>query len=292
VARFGSARGRLVAAAMIVLLAVVAGRVAWQRWGQPSLNDPAFLLSADEILVSPQPAWIQGDVKAEVIRDAVLTDLNLHDRQLLDKVARAFALHSWVAKVKRVEKSYPSRLTVELEYRKPVATVEIGETLSSGEPGLLFVDAQSVLLPSEHFSPAQARNYLRISAGDVLPTGVYGTAWGSARILGAARIAAAWGDQWKPVGLYRIVIKEDPNAEPIYELHTKGQAHVIWGRPPGEEVGDEPPAERKIAYLTQYVAEQGPLDKSASSAPIDLRRPTVSKSAAPTAGKETGKLRR
>lgn len=288
----GSTRNRFIAAAAIVIAALVAGRVAWNRWGQPSLDDPAFAISPEQIVVTPQPAWIQGDVKAEVIRDSALTDLNLHDKQLLDKVARAFALHSWVAKVKRVEKAYPARLTVDIDYRKPVATVEIGDALGSGEPGLLFIDAESVLLPSDHFSPAQARNYLRISAGNVLPTGVYGTVWGSPRILGAAQIAEAWGDQWKSLGLYRIVIKEDPNAEPIYELHTKGQARVIWGKPPGQELEGEPPAAKKIAYLTQYVAENGSLDKSAGGGPIDLRRLAAPKPIAPTAAKETGNVKR
>lgn len=158
ISRFGNPRGRLITAVVIFLSVIVAGRVAWQRWGEPSLDNPAYLLGPEQIVVTPQPAWIQGDVKAEVIRDAGLIDLNLHDRQLLDKVTRAFALHSWVAKVTRVQKSYPPRLTVDLEYRKPVATVEIGETADNDERGLLFIDAESVLLPSDHFSPAQARS--------------------------------------------------------------------------------------------------------------------------------------
>lgn len=273
IARFGNPRGRLVAAAAIFLGLLIGARIAWQKWGEPALDDPAYQLTIDEIVVTPQPAWIQGNVKADVVRDAGLTDLNLRDRQLLDKVTRAFALHSWVAKVNRVEKAYPSRLTIDLEYRKPVATVEIGEAMAGGERGLLFIDRDSVLLPSDHFSPAQARGYLRISAGDVLPTGVYGTPWGSARILGAARIADVWGEAWQPLRLYRIVIKEDPNAESIYELHTKDQARVIWGRPPGEETRGEPTAAEKIALLTNYVAKNGPLDKSASAAPLDLRHP-------------------
>ena len=285
-------RGKLLLAAGIFLALFIAGRVAWQRWGQPSLSDPAYVLTAEKIVVSPQPAWIQGDVKAEVIRDAGLTDLNLHDRQLLDKVSRAFALHSWVAKVNRIEKSYPARLTVDVDYRKPVATVEISGALASGEPGLLFIDAHSVLLPSDHFSPAQARSYLRISAGDVLPTGVYGTAWGSTRILGAAQIAAVWQDAWKDLGLYRIVIQEDPNAQPIYELHTKDRARVIWGKPPGEEAPGEPPAVDKIAFLVQYVAQHGPLDKSAASAPLDLRHALGSKPPAPTAARGPNQKRR
>jgi hypothetical protein len=269
--RFGNTRGRIVAALAILCLMLVAARLSWNRFAEPTLNDPAYQLTAEEIVVTPQPAWIQGDVKAEVFRDAQLANLNLRDRQLLDKINRAFALHSWVAKVNRVEKSYPSRLMVELEYRRPVATVEIGEAAGDGERGLLFIDQNSVLLPSENFSPAQARAYLRISAGDVLPTGVYGTAWGSGRILGAAQVAHAWGDRWQPLGLYRVVIKEDPNAEPIYELHTKGGARVIWGNPPSHESTDEPTATEKIEQLTQYVAQHGALDKSPSSAPVDLR---------------------
>lgn len=284
--RLGGTRGRLVIG-LVIAIGIIAGlRAAWDRWGEPSLADKAYQLTADEIIVTPQPAWIHGDVKAEVIRDARLTDLNLRDRQLLDKLTRAFALHSWVAEVKRVEKAYPARVTIDLVYRQPVAMVEI----RSGEkPGLLFIDAQSVVLPSEDFAVAQTREFLRISAGDVLPTGVYGTEWGSRRILGAAQVAAAWGDRWKPLGLYRIVVKEDPNAEPVYELHTRGEGRAIWGRAPGDEAPGEPSAEEKIAHLTQVVKQHGPLDQSASPRPIDLRHPSAPTRPTQTAdGSENG----
>jgi hypothetical protein len=280
-ARLGKLQTRWIIAGVVLLAVAISFRIAWQRWGEPSLNDPAYQLSAERIVVTPQPQWIQGDVKADVVRDAQLADLNIRDKQLLDKVTRAFALHSWVAKVSRVEKRYPAEVLVDLEYRKPVAMVEI---FTGDKPGLLFIDEQSILLPSEDFAVAQTRNYLRISAGDTLPTGVYGTPWGSRRVLGAAKIAAAWGDRWKPLGLYRIVVKEDPNAEPIYELHTKNEARVIWGKPPGEETHGEPAAADKMEFLAQLVKQQGPLDKSAKAKLIDLRHPIAPQTPAHTAG--------
>ena len=65
------------------------------------------------------------------------------DRMLAVKVARAFELNPWVARVKWVRKSYPGQVEVELEYRRPVAMVEV---YTDDEMGLFPIDSHAVLL--------------------------------------------------------------------------------------------------------------------------------------------------
>ncbi len=259
----------LVLCVVIVVAAIGASMYAWQRWGEPAMHGSEYLVTAEQILVTPQPAWIHANVKDEVIRTAAISELALLDRDLVEQVAQAFALHPWVKSVVRVEKKHPSQVAVELEYRRPVMVVKID---APEEQGLLFLDEESVLLPSGDFAPSQARNYLRIGAAGETPTSVYGTPWGSERIAGAARVAAAWGEQWQALGLYWIVAARNSAGEFTYELRTQDdKARVVWGATIGRESASEPAAGQKIAALAEYVNDKGPLGKSGEAVVIDLR---------------------
>jgi hypothetical protein len=199
---------------------------------------------------------------------AGLPEMHLRDPKLVEHVAHAFSLHPWVAKVLRVTKQYPAQLRVELAYREPVAVVKLN---LPEERGLLFIDADSVLLPSD-FAPSEAKNYLRILAAGETPAGVYGTPWGSDRIAGAARVAAAWKDGWKPLGLYWIAANPASNGDYVYELRPQDEkVRVIWGAPPGKEITGEPLPAQKIAALQRLIEEKGALDRADAPAIVDLR---------------------
>lgn len=254
--------------AVAVVLAAIAGfAIAWQRWGEQAMHSPDYLLAPERLVVTPQPKWIHADVKAEVIRNTDLSSRNVRDPKLAEEIAAAFALHPWVAKVARVEKRFPARVDVTLEYRRPVAAVEIA---NRGEAGLLFVDELGVLLPSSDFAQSQSKDFLRIAAGDETPAGGYGAAWGSERVSGAAVIAAAFGQKWRPLGLYRIVAVESSSGDLTYELRTKADARVVWGAAPGHEASGEPSAEQKIAALEHLVSDKGPLDRADAPPLVDL----------------------
>jgi hypothetical protein len=278
-------RGPILAAAVVG--AALAGLLyAWQRWGEPNLSPDEFTVTQNQIVVTAQPGWIHADVKAEVLRTAGKAQWNLRDPKLVEEMAAAFALHPWVAKVVQVRKRYPARVDVELEYRRPVAAVEVS---SNNEPGLLFVDAAGVLLPSADFAPGQAKDFLRIAAGKETPAGVYGTAWGSERVAGAARIAAAWEGggaedrgqstedselkRWQKLKLYRIVPLQASSGDITYELRTQEGARIVWGAAPGSESAGEPSPEEKMTLLEHYVADKGPLDRENGPTSIDLRQP-------------------
>jgi hypothetical protein len=272
---FGALVRRVIAAAVILGLIVAGWSYAWRTWGEPGTASKDFVVIPENISVTSPPGWIHADVKQEVVKSGSLASLPLRDPQLVDKVSRAFAAHSWVASVKKVSKHYPARIEVELEYRRPVAMVEV---TWQGEPKLYFIDAASVLLPSADFEKEveqKAPHFLRISAVDASPTGrAFGTPGGSEKIAGAALLADAWTDHWQKLGLYRLLVDEDANAKPMYFLETKLKTAVLWGHAPGSEAKDEQTPREKIAWLEQYVAKHGPLDKSAADASLDLRYPT------------------
>jgi hypothetical protein len=260
---------RLVLCVAIAVGAIGFSMYAWRRWGEPATQGSEYVVTPESISVTPQPAWIHGNVKDEVIRTAAFSELALLDRELVERVAQAFTLHPWVKRVVRVEKRHPAQVAVELEYRRPVIVVKLN---AADEQGLLFLDEESVLLPSGDFAPSQARNYLRIGAAGETPTSVYGTPWGSERIAGAARIASAWGEQWQALGLYWIVAVRSSAGELTYELRTQDdRARVVWGAAMGRESANEPPAGDKISALQQYVNDKGPLGKSGEDVVIDLR---------------------
>jgi len=249
----------------------------WQQWGSEISRSPEYQVRAENIEITPLPPWIHSDVKAEALRDGSLTDLSLLDRQLAVKIARAFSMHTWVQDVRRVSKqtatNSPTRVVVELVYRKPVAMVEV---VIQGRGGLLPIDANGYLLPTSDFSAEQAtRGYLRISIPNAMPAGQVGTAWGDPRVHGAARIAALLDGHWKKLGLYRIGIipPKDSSSSPEtkYMLLTREGTQIVWGKAPdAKNPADVKIAQQKVAHLLAYVQSHGPLDSADQSEEINL----------------------
>ena len=252
----------------VLIAAIAAAIVGWQRFGGLSHQSPDYVLTPDEISVTPQPPWIHADVKSEVVRSANLARLDLRDPRLVEQLAAAFTLHPWVAKVVRVQKRFPAAANIELRYRRPVAVVRVEP---QGDSGLVFIDETATLLPSDDFAPEQGKDYLRIEAAGEVPTSGYGLPWKSERIAGAARVAAALAQRWQPLGLYRIVAVQSPAGQLLYELRTPRGVRIVWGAVPGREMPAEPTAEQKISALEQYVQDKGPLDRDGGESLLDLR---------------------
>ena len=204
-------------------------------------------------------------MKSEVVRDGSLVTLSLLDEQLAMKVKQAFELHNWVARVHYVSKKPSGHVMVELDYRRPVAWVEV---VNQNGRGLLPIDRDGVVLPTDDFSEIEdpSEGYARIMvSGFGMPAGLVGTVWGDKRVEGAARIADAFGDAWKETGLYKIVCPEskDGRAECEFELHesgSKGKGRVFWGSAPGHEKPGEAPVRIKVAHLLDYIRDGGSLN--------------------------------
>jgi hypothetical protein len=245
--------------------------LAWRKLKSRILSSPEYRVGPEQVEITPAPAWIHSDIRAEVFRDPSLDGpLWLTDDNLTEQIATAFSLHPWVAKVTRVTKRHPTStnptaVKVELVYRQPVCMVEV-------PGGVLAVDAEGVLLPSEDFSPIEATRYPRLVGTDQKPTGPPGRRWADARVVGGAEIAAALGPAWEVMRLQRIVPlaagaadhsvdQSDRRArEPIFALFTRAGTQVLWGYAPGANMLGEPSAAEKVARLQHYLAVHDTLD--------------------------------
>jgi hypothetical protein len=264
----------------LVVLGVLGGAGAglwftlWDHVREHVVAGPEYQLDTAAIQITPLPAWIHSDIKADVARSASLDgSMSLLDDELTLRIAQAFGLHPWVAKVTRVSKSFPARVDVELVYRRPVAMVEV-----SG--GLLPVDRDGVLLPSDDFSPSEAVAYPRITEIKTVPVGPQGSRWGDARVAGGARLAAVLTDDWQKMKLTRIapLVPSAGVRSPddiLYEVFSEGGLRIEWGHAPGSERPGDIKASEKLAQLRQFVERFGKLDAANSpNGVLDLRGST------------------
>lgn len=261
----------------------------WLKVRDQVLSSDAYLLTPGDVKITPLPDWIRTDVRGQVLRDASLEGpLSIMDDDLTGRIASAFSLHPWVAKVQRVTKRHPAGVEVELVYRRPVCMVEVAADLQP-------VDVAGVLLPRDDFSQVEAARYPRLAGIDTAPLGPIGTRWGDGRVVDAAEIAAAFGSTWQQLKLDRISPAADSPAAyaatTTYELFTRSGTRILWGHGPASKLPSELPAIDKVARLKQYAAENGSLEGPGGPQVLDVRtlRPLVG--TRPMADQATGGLR-
>jgi hypothetical protein len=256
------------AAVVAVICLIIAFSIKlWQRVEPHVATRPEYLLSAEKIEVTSVPEWIHTNIQTEVIRDSGLKEpLSILDDKLSSRLTQAFSLHPWISRVAAVRTSYPPRIQVDLEYRRPVAMVEV-------LGGLLPIDVDGVLLPTEDFSPQDAQNYPRIAGIVSGPLGPLGTRWGDPTVEAAAKLGPVLQPVWKEFGLHHVQLQPrlGPSAKFVLELVAIGGNTFIWGSPPGSEMADEPSPADKLAQLTRLKSARGSL-ADIPAADRDLRR--------------------
>jgi hypothetical protein len=271
-ARLWSLLGQRTQSTALVVLLTAMG-VFWYavwRWVRDTvLASPEYSVAPANVEITPLPAWIRSDLRAEIFRDGNLNPpLSIMDDNLTRRIAEAFSLHPWVAKVRQVRKFYPARVEVELVYRKPVAMVVV-------QDGLRPVDVEGVHLPTGDFCPLDADRYPRLTGVTSTPVGPVGTPWGDPRVVGGAQIAAAFGPDWQELKLDHIAATN--LAEPghpndcLYEIFTPSGTRILWGRAPGSDLPGEVPAADKVLRLKRYLAENGSLEGRSGPQELDVR---------------------
>jgi len=222
-------------------------------------------LTPESVQITPLPPWIHRDIRAEVFGSASLDGpLSIMDDDLARRVADAFSLHPWIAKVERVAKQYPARVIVDLTYRRPACMVEVRN-------GLLPVDASGVLLPVEDFSPVEAAGYPRLAGIDTVPLGTTGESWGDIRVVEAARLAEILQDFWKKWKLAKIVASPTGiGNEHIYALITRGGTQIHWGLPPTSDAPGKLSPQEKLTRLQKYIQRYGTLEGADGPQVLDV----------------------
>jgi len=229
-----------------------------------------YKLVAAQIEISPPPHWVPHDLVEQVVEHANLSrELSILDENLVGEVAEAFRLSPWVDEVVSVTKSYPAKVVVVLNYRRPVAMVEVRH-------GQYPIDAHGVLLPPQEFSVADTHAYPTIAGVVSTPQGPAGTEWGDPVVEDAARLADELSAQWKALGLASIVCPRTADSharidEGVFLLTTRGGSRIVWGHAPGTDHPGELSTKQKIGRLEEYVKRFGGFERPHGPYQIDIR---------------------
>ena len=133
--------------ARATILAAVCALWPYAAQRLPSLaGRPEYRLTFRQIQVTPLPVRPVPENLVEQVEELadLPSDISLLDGRLTFEVAEAFRRHPWVSNVVRVQKSCPASVIVELQYRRPVAMVEVAS-------GRVPIDVNGVVLPSRGF---------------------------------------------------------------------------------------------------------------------------------------------
>lgn len=229
-----------------------------------------YRLPATKIEITQTPHWVPHNLVELVVEHANLpAELSLLDDNLVGDVAEAFRLSPWVEEVVSVRKSFPAHITVVLNYRRPVAMVEVKQ-------GQYPIDMRGVLLPPQEFSVADTHEYPTISGVVSTPQGPAGTGWGDKVVEDAASLAAELAPYWKKLRLAAIVCprtaaRKGALDEGVFVLMAQGGSRIIWGHAPGTDHPGELSTKQKIGRLEEYVTRFGGFDRPQGPYRIDIR---------------------
>ena len=251
---------------------LVASAICFPLWKAllPDLSRrPEYRVLAEDIQITQPPRWVPRDLVDQVIQQANLPqELSLLDDNLTFEVAEAFRLHPWVDEVVSVTKSVPGQVQVKLNFRRPVAMVQVKQ-------GMYPVDPEGVLLPPTDFSVSDTRLYPLILNVHSTPQGPAGTNWGDPEVTSAAQLADELSPHWKKLQLASIVCPHSTGNDAIntslYVLMSTGGSRILWGRAPGTDHPGELTTEQKIGRLKKYAADFGGFDRPHGPYEIDIR---------------------
>ena len=240
-------------------LLLIGGYWAWHHWGADHVGRQYYGIDPALIEVTEPPEYVRAEITDAVYQDAALRNLSLLDPQATAKVAAAFAAHPWVRRVVSVRKLPGGVVDVRLDYRRPVAMVEVvirPPHPDQGKPGFFQIDADGLLLPPSEFSQADIDHYLHIVVPDAYPTGGVGTPFGDLRVEAAARLAAVIANHRDQCQLVSIEVQGDPRLTPVpqFEITTRDGSRFFWGSPPGQEMPEERTAATKLKLLLNGAA--------------------------------------
>jgi hypothetical protein len=232
---------------------------------------PLYQLPFDQIEITPPPEWIRGGrqtfLKSVQERAGISKPLSILDLEE-EQVKAMFLGSPWVENV-RVSRP-PLGLSVELQYREPVARVLVRV---EKDPETHLIDRKSTILSNGDVDSewlkrrgplVSIRGIGLMSPLDPRPgkiwkpkAGVGDIAEGNLRIPSAAKLAGFLADKMRTDGSslppsMRIckINPMDPRGRLF--LWNSEETWILWGAAPGEESPGEPVAEEKWAMLRAW----------------------------------------
>lgn len=260
--------GILVGAALVAATTIGAPYVMHML---PELSQRAeYRLQKRNVHITQPPHWVPHNLVEQVWKQAGFADeLPLLEESLAQDLAEAFQLNPWVEEVVAVTKSFPAAVQVKLNYRRPIAMVQV-------KAGMYPVDGNGVLLPPGEFSVSDTKQYPLIVNVHSTPQGPAGNSWGDKVVIDAAKLASVLAPHWKKFNLLSIACpRTSPEHgtldEGVFSLIVTGGTRIIWGHAPGTNHPGELPVEKKIGRLEKYIADYGDFDRPHGPYLFDIR---------------------
>ena len=265
-------RARAIVALLVVALLGWGMQGAWRHYAPQISQRGNYLLTEEQITITPQPEWISSNVCKEAVRNAALAGrLSVLNDAFAQVVEDAFVLHPWIKSVDKITKRYPAGVHVELTYRRPVAVIEL---VSQKVVQLVPVDRSGIHLPLDDV-PKIRRRYLPRIVG-IIERPPVGQPWSDQRVLGATEIVAKLAREWDTLRLKEILPLARPEVRGqlryfVYDLITLGGTRIIWGAAPGTAPPGEEKFAAKLDRLRSCVATYGPQGWLRGPAVVDVR---------------------
>ncbi len=221
-----------------------------------------FQVRFDRLGIPPRPAHIPETFLAEVQGlGGFPAVLDSRQADLLPKLAEAFARHPWVDRVGRVVRESGQQITIEIEFRHPVAVVQVGQ---SRYP----IDRHATLLPE--LGGSSSGRLLVVEGWSRHPAVVPGKRWGAPAVEAAAALAASLGREKDSLELAAIEIWPG-SLDTELALRTRKGTRVIWSAGRGSTSDPEASIATKLQRLRDYRQRYGGLDRPAGPYLLDVR---------------------
>lgn len=238
----------------------------------PKLSDrPEYQLDLSKLTLDPAPSGaVPADLLERVFEQAEADDkLSILNATTVKQLAELVGQSPWVRSIRRVEIGYPARGTISVEYRQPVAVIDV-------DGAWYPVDVDGIVLPPKDFTLAQAMAYPRVVGVKVRPRGQPGRQWANPVVLAGARIADVLRADWNDLGLDSIHPRPDqddatPWQDLQFDLWTVGKSRIAWGRAPGSPHPGELSPDQKLTRLHKCYSEFGGFDSPHGPFEIDIR---------------------
>lgn len=222
------------------------------------------------------PSWLRTPENEWVLRLDVEpalslgSDSDIHDPDVCRRVGQRLAASPWVAEVQRVSKQADGVVRVQASFREPVALVEV--------KGRAYpVDHDGVRLPREWNADQVDQTALYVITGVTTAIPDIGAVWEGKdpkktapelaaglklveflrTAYGQGRLSLALRSSLRALNVANVErrVKRFDGKLRIRTIHPRG--YINWGEAPGEELGVEPSAKRKLDMLMTVFVKQG-----------------------------------
>jgi cell division septal protein FtsQ len=216
---------------------------------------PAYCVDVSKLSVGELPEWCSAELRQAILSKPLAEGVySTTDPNLTAFLGRSCEANPWVRKVNAVRRAYPDRISVSLELRRPLCSVE-------ARGGLYVLDKDAVRLPmAAPANPEQGTRLVAIKGVRSAPPAV-GKPWDDEAIRGAISTLLALQANSQIASSVHIAAidvsnyggRVNPRDSEIV-LHTDANQEILWGRAPTRRAFGELSVSEKLRSLERLLA--------------------------------------